>query len=174
VSRDHIWLVEAHDVFVDPQNRVAEALRERYVVEDEKYITGIHFLEFATHPTVATLPSVQAGGALGSGPPLAAWQTESRAGGELVTLYWPPTPHAAADFHLSLKLWAGNGKLAGQQDGEPLNAGLPFTKFPATGFVRDEHFLDAPPGTYDLRLSMYPPGGADVGQLDLGQVTVGS
>ncbi|MBV8086326.1 MAG: glycosyltransferase family 39 protein [Chloroflexi bacterium] len=174
-SYDHVWLVEAHDVFVDPQFRVIDYLRARYPVETDQYIIAVHFMEFATHTALAAPPvGVRAGGALGSGPALAGWQAESRPGGELVALYWPTTPHPTTDFHLSLKLWASNGELAGQQDGEPLNAGLPFTKFPPSGVVRDEHFVDALPGTYDLRLSLYPPGGADVGQMDLGQVTVGS
>jgi mannosyltransferase len=176
-QHDHIWLVEAHDVFVDPQDRVGKWLRERYPVEDEKYIIAIHFTEFDLHPTVAALPAsaTPVNAAFQDGPRLAGY---SVSGGSLakVTLFWRGA--APKDYHLSLKLWASNARLAGQQDGEPLNAGLPFTKFPAQGLVRDEHFISAPPGTYDVRLSVYLPGAPDLAtgtgetQLSLGRVSV--
>jgi len=174
-SYDHIWLVEAHDVFVDPADQVGKWLRARYAVGDEQYIIAIHFTEFVPHPTVSQLPAgARSAPTLGAGPVLAGYQTLGRPGGELVTLYWQTQPHPAQDFHLSLKLWRPDGTLAGQRDGEPLNAGLPFTRFPAGGLVRDEHFVPAAIGVYDLRLSVYPPGQVDVGQVDLGQVSVPS
>ncbi|HLG68943.1 MAG TPA: glycosyltransferase family 39 protein, partial [Chloroflexota bacterium] len=42
-TAEHVWLVEAHDVFVDPQDRVAKWFRARYPVVDDKYIIAIHF-----------------------------------------------------------------------------------------------------------------------------------
>lgn len=180
---DHLWLVEAHDVFADPQDNVGKWLRARYPVADEKYIIGIHFIEFDPHPTLAALPAgAQAIDAqFADGPRLAGYSLQPGSM-EHVTLYWASTPAADKDYHLSLKLWGPNGELGGQQDGEPLNAGLPFTKFPKDGsLVRDEHFLSAPPGTYDLRMSVYPPGGSDLQlsgsqdtQLDLGSVALAS
>jgi hypothetical protein len=178
-QHDHIWLVEAHDVFVDPQDRVGKWLRARYPVEDEKYIIAIHFIEFDTHPAVPALPpsATPVGAQFQGGPRLAGYQVEPRPLAK-VTLYWA-SGAVAKDYHISLKLWGPNAKLAGQQDGEPLNAGLPFTKFPAQGVVRDEHFVAAPPGTYDLRMSVYLPGqpdlavaGANDTQLSLGKVTL--
>ncbi len=177
---DHVWLVEAHDVFVDPQDRVGKWLRARYPVADEKYIIGIHFVEFDTHPTVPLLPAsaTPVNAQFRDGPKLAGYEVLP---GPLakVTLYWASSPPAPKDYHISLKLWGPNAKLAGQQDGEPLNAGLPFTRFPAQGLVRDERFVAAPPGAYDVRLSVYLPGQPDLlmasgndTQLSLGQVTL--
>lgn len=179
-EHDHIWLVEAHDVFVDPQDRVGNWLRDRYPVEDEKYIIAIHFIEFDTHPTVTSMPasSTRSQAKFGDGPALAGYAVEP---GSLakVTLYWDASQTVPKDYHISLKLWDPNGKLVGQQDGEPLNAGLSFTKFPRQGLVRDEHFVAAPPGTYDLIMSVYLPGQPDLAiagsgetQMRLGQVRV--
>jgi len=178
-QHDHIWLVEAHDVFVDPQDRVGKWLRARYPVADEKYIIAIHFTEFDTHPTVPSLPpsATAINAQFQDGTKLAGYEVQP---GPLakVTLFWAGQP-VPKDYHISLKLWGPNAKLGGQQDGEPLNAGLPFTKFPAQGFVRDEHFVAAPPGAYDVRLSVYLPGQPDLPvieanetQLDLGKLTL--
>ncbi|HUZ76334.1 MAG TPA: glycosyltransferase family 39 protein [Chloroflexota bacterium] len=175
---DHIWLVEAHDIFVDPHNHVASWLRARYRLADERYITGIHFMEFDPHAQLASLPAtarplqVQWAG----GPELAGYQL--RGGNPSgIRLYWKGNGPLAANYHLSLKLWSASGKLAGQQDGEPLNAGLRFGSFPFTGYVRDDHYISAAPGTYDLRLSVYlqqdlPIQGHRGSQVDFGQVTV--
>jgi len=178
-QHDHIWLVEAHDVFVDPQDRVGKWLRARYPVEDEKYIIAIHFIEFDLHPTVSTLPAsaTREGARFEDGPLLAGYSVEP---GSLakVTLFWDAIQAAPHDYHISLKLWRPDGTLGGQQDGEPLNAGLPFTKFPKDGLVRDEHFIAAPSGTYDVRMSVYAAGQPDLQlagsgetQLALGRVT---
>jgi len=178
-QHDHIWLVEAHDVFVDPQDRVGKWLRDRYPVADEKYIIGIHFIEFEIHPTVATLPvGARPVDAHFRGGPVLAGYALQPAPLTKVTLYWDASQAVPQAYHISLKLWANDGKLGGQQDGEPLNAGLPFTKFPKQGLVEDEHFIAAPPGTYDLRLSVYLPGQPDLAaasgdtQLDFGSVSI--
>ncbi|MGH2518944.1 MAG: glycosyltransferase family 39 protein [Chloroflexota bacterium] len=175
---DHIWLVEAHDVFVDPHNHVASWLRARYSLADERYITGIHFMEFDPHAHLASLPTaarplhIQWAG----GPELAGYQL--RGGNPSgIRLFWKANGQLAANYHLSLKLWSASGKLAGQQDGEPLNAGLRFGGFPGTGYIRDDHYISAAPGTYDLRLSVYlhqdlPIQGQHSSQVDFGQVSV--
>ncbi|MHB8621681.1 MAG: hypothetical protein ACYDAG_19310, partial [Chloroflexota bacterium] len=155
---DHVWLVEAHDVFVDPKNRVAAWFRSRYPVADEKYITGIHFIEFDPHPTLAALPAGATPMAIRfqSGPELAGYEVHP--GEPLgVTLYWRAPTALAVNDHISLKLWAADGTLGGQRDGEPLNAGLPFTRLPVGPLVRDEHFVAARPGSYHLFLTLYPP-----------------
>jgi mannosyltransferase len=178
-EHDHIWLVEGHDVFVDPRGRVGAWLRARYPVEDEKYIIAIHFTEFDTRPVVPGLPAsaTRLDAKFVDGPSLAGYTIEPDRLTK-VTLYWGTNQPEPRDYHISLKLWDGQGKLAGQQDGEPLNAGLPFTKFPSQGLVRDEHFIAARPGTYDLIMSVYMPGSADVPladgdtQLKLGQVQI--
>ncbi|HLQ32632.1 MAG TPA: hypothetical protein VK457_08085, partial [Chloroflexota bacterium] len=179
-QRDHIWLVEAHDVFVDPRDRVGNWLRARYPVADEKYIIGIHFIEFDPHPTLSSLPlsAARIDAQFQDGPKLAGYEVQP---GRLVkvTLYWDASSRAPRDYHISVKLWGPAAKLGGQQDGEPLNAGLPFTKFPPQGLVRDEHFLAAAPGSYDVRMSVYLPGQTDLAtasgetQLDLGMVELG-
>jgi hypothetical protein len=174
-DHDHLWLVEAHDVFVDPQDRVGKWLRARYPVADEKYIVGIHFLEFDPHFRVATLPAsaTRVDAQFQEGPRLAGYEVRP---GRLVkvTLYW--AAGAARDYHISLKLWGADGRLGGQQDGEPLNAGLPFSRFPP-GLVRDEHFLMAARGDYELRMSVYgerdlPLAGSQETQLSLGRVSL--
>ncbi|MDE3075834.1 MAG: hypothetical protein KGJ86_10435, partial [Chloroflexota bacterium] len=175
---DHVWLVEAHDVFVDPQDRVGKWLRARYPVADEKYITGIHFIEFDPHVRLDSLPpgAQQLDVRWQDGPELAG--LELRPGNpEGIRLVWKANGPLPRDYHLSLKLWTSDGKLGGQQDGEPLNAGLPFSHFPARGFVRDDHYLSVPPGTYRLKMSVYlhedlPIVGRQDRQLDLGTVRV--
>jgi len=181
-AHDHVWLVEAHDVFVDPQDRVGAWLRARYTVADEKYITGIHFIDFDVHPTVDALPAAAhaTNAQFAGGPALAGYTVEPGAVAH-VTLYWQTAPLPTQDFHISLKLWDGSGQVRGQQDGEPLNAGLPFSRFPRQGLVKDEHYVAAPPGVYNLIMSVYLPGQQDLaltgqsggGQLTLGSVAVG-
>lgn len=166
-DHDHIWLVEAHDVFVDPQDRVAKWLRARYPVADDKYIIAIHFTQFDLRPSVPSLPAAATplNVPFQGGPKLAGYEVQP---GRLakVTLYWATNPRPSKDFHISLKLWGPSGRLAGQQDGEPLGAGLPFTRFPSEGIVRDEHFVEAPPGKYDVRMSVYEPGQPDLAMAD--------
>ncbi len=175
---DHIWLVEAHDIFVDPHDNVGKWLRQRYTVADEKYIIGIHFIEFDPHPQLASLPSTAKPQDVRwtSGPELAGY--ELRPGNpQGIRLYWKANGPLPQNYHLSLKLWTADGKLAGQQDGEPLNAGLQFSKFPLGGVVRDDHFIPSKPGTYTLRMSVYvqddlPIEGQTERQVNFGTVVV--
>jgi hypothetical protein len=98
---------------------------------------------------------------------------DSRPGVVRLTLYWQPQAEITTSLKLFIHLIDDAGNIVAQHDSVPQEGARPTTGFAPGEVIAEPVRLEAPPGTYHLRIGWYDPiSGARVPLADGGAFTV--